>query len=74
VPKKRADETNQGDQEATSEFVAEYELRVKDFRVLYNVDELEVELEVVILLVGKKKGNKLIVEKEDFHGHKGDTP
>ena len=47
---------------------AEFELRVEGFRVLYNVEEDE----VVILLVGKKKGNKLFVEKEEFHGHESD--
>ena len=44
---------------------ADFELRVGDLRVLYNVDEGE----VVLLLVGRKVGNKLIVEGEEFHGH-----
>src|SRR5262245_16178883 len=44
---------------------AEFELRAGEFRVLYNVDTDE----VVILLVGRKLGNKLIVEGEEFHGH-----
>lgn len=44
---------------------AQYELRVGDLRILYNV---EVD-EVVILLVGRKSGNKLIVEGEEFHAH-----
>ena len=48
---------------------AEYELRVGDLRVLYNVDEAE----VVVLLIGRKVGNKLIVGGEDFHGHQ-DNP
>jgi len=45
--------------------LAEFELRAGDLRVLYNVEE-----EVVILIVGRKVGNKLIVEGEEFHGHK----
>jgi mRNA-degrading endonuclease RelE of RelBE toxin-antitoxin system len=44
---------------------ADFELRVGDLRVLYNVDEGE----VVVLLVGRKVGNKLIVQGEEFHGH-----
>lgn len=44
---------------------ADFELRVANLRVLYNVDEGE----VVVLLVGRKVGNKLIVEGEEFHGH-----
>jgi mRNA-degrading endonuclease RelE of RelBE toxin-antitoxin system len=45
--------------------LAEYELRVGVVRVLYNVEGDE----VVVLLVGRKVGNKLIVEGEEFHGH-----
>jgi mRNA-degrading endonuclease RelE of RelBE toxin-antitoxin system len=48
---------------------AEFELRVSDLRVLYNVEEDE----VVLLLVGYKAGNKLIVEGVEFHGHQ-DNP
>jgi mRNA-degrading endonuclease RelE of RelBE toxin-antitoxin system len=48
---------------------ADFELRVGDLRVLYNVDESE----VVILLVGRKVGNTLIVEGEEFHGHQDHT-
>ena len=44
---------------------AEFELRVGDLRVLYNVEGTE----VVLLVVGRKVGNKLIVEGEEFHGH-----
>ena len=44
---------------------AEFELRAGDLRALYNVDGDE----VVILLVGRKLGNNLIVEGEVFHGH-----
>ncbi|MDX1966648.1 MAG: hypothetical protein SFV23_05710 [Planctomycetaceae bacterium] len=49
--------------------LAEYELRAGDLRVLYNVEEKE----VVILIVGKKLGEKLIVEGEEYHGHQNDS-
>lgn len=50
--------------------LAEYELRVGDFRVLYNV---EVEnREVVLLIVGRKVANKLVFEGVEFHGHRID--
>ena len=45
--------------------LAEFELRVGDLRALYNVEGDE----VVILVVGRKIGNRLIVEGEEFHGH-----
>lgn len=48
--------------------VAELELRVGDLRVLYDV----VDEEVVLLLVGRKVGNLLIVDGEEFHEHQGD--
>ena len=44
---------------------AEFELRVGDLRALYNVEGDE----VVILVIGRKLGNTLIVEGEEFHGH-----
>jgi mRNA-degrading endonuclease RelE of RelBE toxin-antitoxin system len=43
----------------------EFELRAGDLRVLYNIEEDE----VVVLIVGRKVGNKLIVEGVEFHGH-----
>ena len=45
--------------------LAEFELRVGDLRCLYNVEGDE----VVVLIVGRKVGNKLIVEGEEFYGH-----
>lgn len=45
--------------------LAEFELRVGDLRVLYNVEEAE----VILLIVGRKVGNKLIVGGVEFHGH-----
>ena len=49
--------------------LAEFELRVGNLRALYNMEEHE----VVIIIVGRKIGNKLIVEGEEFHGHQ-DNP
>jgi mRNA-degrading endonuclease RelE of RelBE toxin-antitoxin system len=51
-----------------SDPLAEFELRVGNLRALYNVDGDE----VVVLIVGRKVGNKLIVEGEEFHGHQDD--
>ena len=48
--------------------LAEFELRAGDLRALYNVEGDE----VVILIVGRQAGNKLIVEDEEFHGHQDD--
>jgi mRNA-degrading endonuclease RelE of RelBE toxin-antitoxin system len=45
--------------------LAEYELRAGDLRALYNVEGEE----VVLLIVGRKVGNTLIVEGEEFHGY-----
>lgn len=49
---------------------AEFELRVNDLRVLYNVEGTE----VILLVVGRKVGNKLIVEGQEFHGHQDNPP
>ncbi len=48
--------------------LADFELRARDLRALYNVEEDE----VVLVIVGRKVGNKLIVEGEEFHGHEDD--
>jgi mRNA interferase RelE/StbE len=50
--------------------LAEFELRVGDLRVLYNVEDEE----VILLIVGRKIGNTLLVENEEFHGHQVDPP
>ena len=50
--------------------LAEFELRAGNLRALYNVEGDE----VVILVVGRKVGNKLIVEGEEFHGHQNHPP
>jgi mRNA-degrading endonuclease RelE of RelBE toxin-antitoxin system len=49
--------------------LAEFELRAGDLRVLYNVEGPE----VVLLVVGRKIGNKLVVKGEEFYGHQ-DNP
>jgi mRNA interferase RelE/StbE len=45
--------------------LASFELRVANLRVLYNVEGNE----VVLLIVGRKEGDKLIVAGVEFHGH-----
>jgi hypothetical protein len=45
--------------------LVQFELRAGDLRALYNVERDE----VIILIVGRKVGNKLVVEGEEFHGH-----
>lgn len=49
--------------------LAAFELRAGNLRALYNVEGDE----VVLLIVGRKVGNKLIVEGEEFYGHQ-DNP
>jgi len=48
--------------------LAEFELRAGDLRILYNVEGEE----VVLLVVGRKVGNVLVVEGEEFRGHQND--
>jgi mRNA-degrading endonuclease RelE of RelBE toxin-antitoxin system len=48
--------------------VAEFELRAGDLRVLYDV----VDEEVVLLIIGRRVGNTLIVDGEEFHEHQAD--
>ena len=50
--------------------VAEFELRVGDLRVLYDVADEE----VVLLVIGHKVGNTLVVNGEEFHEHQADPP
>jgi mRNA-degrading endonuclease RelE of RelBE toxin-antitoxin system len=50
--------------------LAEYELRAGELRVLYNVEGSD----VILLVVGRKVGNKLVVKGEEFHGHQDDPP
>jgi mRNA-degrading endonuclease RelE of RelBE toxin-antitoxin system len=48
--------------------VAEFELRVGDLRVLYDVEGEE----VILLIVGRNVGNTLVVSGEEFHEHQVD--
>ncbi len=50
---------------------AQYELRLEDYRVLYNVEDERQT--VTIVAVGEKRGNKLMVAGEEFHGHESNT-
>lgn len=52
--------------------LAGYELRLGDIRVLYNVDEGGPE--VVVVALGRKVGNKLVISGEEFHGHESNLP
>ena len=45
--------------------LAEFELRVGDLRVPYNVEGAE----VMLLVVGRKVGSRLILEGKESHGH-----
>jgi mRNA-degrading endonuclease RelE of RelBE toxin-antitoxin system len=49
--------------------LAEFELRVGDLRALYNVEGSD----VVLLVIGRKVGNKLVVKGQEFHGHQDDS-
>jgi mRNA-degrading endonuclease RelE of RelBE toxin-antitoxin system len=49
--------------------LAQFELRAGDLRVLYNVEGTD----VILLIVGRKVGNKLVAKGEEFHGHQ-DNP
>ncbi len=51
---------------------AEFELRIGQYRVLYNV--LENPRAVEIRAVGEKVSNKLFVGGEEFHGHDSNPP
>jgi mRNA-degrading endonuclease RelE of RelBE toxin-antitoxin system len=44
--------------------LATWELRVQDFRVFYNVEEARVV--VVVVAVGVKEGNRLLIDGEEF--------
>jgi mRNA-degrading endonuclease RelE of RelBE toxin-antitoxin system len=49
--------------------LAQFELRVGNLRVLYNVEGSE----VVLLLVGRKIGNELIVKGQASHAHQDNS-
>ena len=49
--------------------LAQFELRAGNLRVLYNVEGSE----VVLLVVGRKVGNKLVVKGQEFYGHQDNS-
>jgi len=51
--------------------LAGYELRLGDLRVFYKVEEEDSE--ILIVIVGRKVGNTLVVEGREFHGHQDNT-
>jgi mRNA-degrading endonuclease RelE of RelBE toxin-antitoxin system len=50
--------------------VAGWELRLGDYRVMYDVDELN--RDVTVQVVGEKRGNRLIVKGKEFYEHESD--
>ena len=50
--------------------VAGWELRLGDFRVLYDVDAMRHS--VTIQVIGLKRGNRLIVQGKEFKAHESD--
>jgi mRNA-degrading endonuclease RelE of RelBE toxin-antitoxin system len=52
--------------------VATWELRLGDYRVLYDVDEAS--RMVTVLVVGEKRGNRLVVQGREFTSHESDRP
>ena len=49
--------------------LADFELRVGALRVPYNVEGRE----VVVLVIGRKVGNKLVVKGKEFYGHQDNS-
>ena len=47
-----------------------WELRVGDYRAIYNVDEDS--RRVTIKVIGEKRGNQLFVQHQEYHGHESD--
>jgi mRNA-degrading endonuclease RelE of RelBE toxin-antitoxin system len=52
--------------------VAGWELRLADYRVLYDVDDQSRVVQVQV--IGEKLGNRLIVQGEEYSAHEGDRP
>nr|AUN37388.1 hypothetical protein [uncultured bacterium] len=52
--------------------VAAWELRLGDYRVLYDVDEKERTVSVQV--VGEKSGNCLLVQGREYKCHESDRP
>ena len=47
-----------------------WELRIGDYRAIYNVDE-DLRL-VTIKVIGEKRGNNLFVQGREYHDHESD--
>jgi mRNA-degrading endonuclease RelE of RelBE toxin-antitoxin system len=52
--------------------LASWELRLGDYRVLYDVDEASQTVNV--LVVGEKRGNRFYVQDREFTSHESDRP
>jgi mRNA-degrading endonuclease RelE of RelBE toxin-antitoxin system len=52
--------------------VAGWELRLGDYRVLYDADDQRRVVQVQV--IGEKVGNRLIVQGEEYSDHEGDRP
>ena len=52
--------------------IAGWELRLGDYRVLYDVDETR--RSVIIQVVGCKQGNRLLVQGQEYGRHESDRP
>jgi mRNA-degrading endonuclease RelE of RelBE toxin-antitoxin system len=52
--------------------VAGWELRLADYRVLYDVDDQRRVVQVQV--IGEKVGNRLIVQGEEYSAHESDRP
>jgi mRNA-degrading endonuclease RelE of RelBE toxin-antitoxin system len=52
--------------------VAGWELRLGDYRVLYDVDDQRRVVQVQV--IGEKVGNRLIVQGKEYSSHESDRP
>jgi mRNA-degrading endonuclease RelE of RelBE toxin-antitoxin system len=49
--------------------IAGWELRLGDYRVLFDVDKIKQN--VIIQIVGEKRGNRLLVQGKEYAEHEG---
>jgi len=52
--------------------IAGWELRLGDYRVLYDVDESR--RNVTVLVIGEKQGNRFLVQGQEYADHEGNRP
>jgi mRNA-degrading endonuclease RelE of RelBE toxin-antitoxin system len=52
--------------------IAGWELRLGDYRVLYDVDESS--RTVTVLVIGEKQGNRLSVQGQEYADHESNRP